>query len=184
MVNPLQYRDRERYRLDYEGMSLFRRSNVTFTDGRLQLALIVISRCGFGNPVPWNFTLDTGPEMSFARALAVVSQSHLIRMIFPKWAYKLPIRWYASVVSVKQGNIKLIAHRIQDIDRAFVTLDSFMQNMVKTKRESIHSSLEEPDTPSKETSNDIFTLMMRASEREGNLAMTDSELVRVLSFID
>ncbi|KAF7793101.1 hypothetical protein EIP86_004208 [Pleurotus ostreatoroseus] len=83
-----------------------------------------------------------------------------------------------------QGNTKLIAHRIQDIDRAFGTLDSFMQNMVKTKRESIHSNLEEPDTPSKETSNDIFTLMMRASEGEGNLAMTDSELVRVLLFID
>ena len=59
-----------------------------------------------------------------------------------------------------------------------------MQNMVKTKRESIHSSPEEPDAPNKETSNDIFTLMMRASEEEGNLAMTDSELVCVVFLID
>lgn len=58
-----------------------------------------------------------------------------------------------------------------------------MANMIKAKRESIKSSSLESNTAVKEASNDIFTLMMRASEGEGKLAMTDSELVRPVSAI-
>lgn len=70
--------------------------------------------------------------------------------------------------------------RIQDIQLAIDTLDRFMANMIKTKRKSIKSASLESAATAKEASNDIFTLMMRASEGEGKLAMTDSELVRLL----
>lgn len=56
---------------------------------------------------------------------------------------------------------------LQKIDRAHRTLGHFMSNLIKSKRENI----KQEETP------DVFTLMMKASEGEGNLAMNDTELV-------
>lgn len=68
-------------------------TNGPFPNENLQLALIVISRCGFGNPIPWDFTADATPGMSFAQALVIVSNTNILRLLLPKWAYKLPFKW-------------------------------------------------------------------------------------------
>ena len=60
-------------------------------DSGSQFALIIISRCGFGHPLPWDFAKDAMGGMSFAQALATVAQNHILRLVLPKWVYRLPI---------------------------------------------------------------------------------------------
>ena len=59
-----------------------------------QLALILISTCGFGNPLNWQFTESSTNEMPFEKALTIVSESTIALLLTPKWAYSLPIKWY------------------------------------------------------------------------------------------
>ncbi|KAJ3558669.1 hypothetical protein NM688_g784 [Phlebia brevispora] len=132
------------------------------TDLTMKFALVVISRCGFGNRIPWDFTEGAASSMSFAQALVVVSNSNLLRMLLPR-----------SCVSMQ---IDMLLIRIQDIEQAFVTLDSYMANLIQSKRESIKLEQENSGALPRQTSNDIFTHMIRASEGEGKLALKDSEL--------
>ena len=60
------------------------------------------------------------------------------------------------------------------MDKAFVSLGRFMTSLINSKRASLHTNDIKP-----ESSHDIFSLMLKASEGEGNLAMDDGELVSV-----
>lgn len=59
-----------------------------------QFALIIISRCGFGHPLPWDFAKDALGGMSFAQALSIVSHNHILRLVLPHWVYRIPIERY------------------------------------------------------------------------------------------
>lgn len=66
----------------------------------------------------------------------------------------------------------LCLNSIQDIEKAFISLGRFMTKLIKSKRESVRSGDEK-----NATSHDVFSIMMKASEGEGKLAMADDELV-------
>ncbi|KAJ7131741.1 cytochrome P450 [Mycena crocata] len=114
-----------------------------------KVALIIISRCGFGQPVAWN-TPD-GSGMPFAEALAWVSSSSIARLIIPRWMYRLPIQ------------------SLRDMETAYTTVAAVMQNLIATRREELASE-------QTESGKDVFRLLIRASEGEGNLRMSDVEL--------
>ncbi|KAJ7773986.1 cytochrome P450 [Mycena metata] len=93
-----------------------------------KFALILIARCGFGQPISW----DTPPQISgmpLGEALVIVSGM-----------YRLPIK------------------RLHDIEMAYTSLAAFMKENSDPQRK------------------DVFRLMIRASEGEGKLHMTDDEL--------
>ncbi|KAJ7578342.1 cytochrome P450 [Mycena floridula] len=119
-----------------------------------KLALIVISRCGFGHPIAWTADSSSG-TMSFKDALETVSGSSIARLVVPRWMYYLPIA------------------RLHEIDKAYNLLAAFMQNLIKARREELLAGV----TDNKQVlGKDVFRLMIRASEDEGELRMTDDEL--------
>ncbi|KDQ59780.1 hypothetical protein JAAARDRAFT_33349 [Jaapia argillacea MUCL 33604] len=117
-----------------------------------KFALIIISKCGFGNNLPWDFSSPTG-EMSFAEALTIVTNALIARLIIPRWMYRLPIP------------------KIQQIDLAFKSLRRFMRSLIDTRREEMAA-----DGKEFLARRDVFSMMVRASESEGKHAMTDDEL--------
>ncbi|KAJ7898135.1 cytochrome P450 [Mycena leptocephala] len=116
-----------------------------------KFALIIIARCGFGEPMLWN-TVAEESRMPLSEALRIVSASSIARAVIPRWMYKLPIK------------------RFRDIDAAFTSLDAYMKSLIATRREDL--AAERKDSERK----DAFRLMLCASEGQGTLSMTDEEL--------
>ncbi|THH08425.1 hypothetical protein EW145_g2712 [Phellinidium pouzarii] len=54
----------------------------------LKFTFTIISRCGFGFATPWSTGLKT--HMEFPDALRLVSETFILRVILPQWAYKMP----------------------------------------------------------------------------------------------
>ncbi|KDQ59781.1 hypothetical protein JAAARDRAFT_632566 [Jaapia argillacea MUCL 33604] len=120
----------------------------------MKFTLIIISKCGFGYNLPWDFSSPTG-EMTFAEALMIVSNALILRMIIPRWMYRLPIP------------------KLRKLGAAFTSLQTFMRNLIDSRRgEMIGEGGKEF-----EARRDVFSLMVRANESEGKSAMTDDELV-------
>ncbi|EPQ50605.1 cytochrome P450 [Gloeophyllum trabeum ATCC 11539] len=117
-----------------------------------KFTLGVISRCGFGLPFPW--TSDTAEGMSFDRALTVVSAGTILRLIVPRWAYKLPIK------------------RLHEIDEAFTNLAAFMRTFVSDKK----AELATKGDGTGGLKGDLFTRLVAASEAEGKNGLEDQEL--------
>ena len=60
---------------------------------RIQLALLMIGRCGFGFPFNWSAPARAPDgSMSIQEALRVVGDTYMIATILPKWVQKLPFR--------------------------------------------------------------------------------------------
>lgn len=118
-----------------------------------KFTLGVISRCGFGLPFPW--TSDTAEGMSFDRALTVVSAGTILRLIVPRWAYKLPIK------------------RLHEIDEAFTNLAAFMRTFVSDKK----AELATKGDGTGGLKGDLFTRLVAASEAEGKNGLEDQELI-------
>ncbi|KAJ7472656.1 cytochrome P450, partial [Mycena latifolia] len=116
-----------------------------------KFALILIARCGFGQPISWKVTSPSS-GMPFGEALAIVSGSSIARLVTPRWMYKLPIK------------------RLQDIETAYTSLEDFMKALISARRDEL--SVEEG-----RGQKDLFRLLIQASESEGNLRMTDEELI-------
>ncbi|KAJ7131733.1 cytochrome P450 [Mycena crocata] len=114
-----------------------------------KIALIIISRCGFGQPLAWS--TPEGSSMPLGEALAWVSSSSIARLIIPRWMYRLPIQ------------------RLRDMETAYITLAALMQNIIATRREELVSE-------KSKIGKDVFRLLVRASEGEGKLRMSDDEL--------
>ncbi|KAJ7121497.1 cytochrome P450 [Mycena epipterygia] len=117
-----------------------------------KFALILIARCGFGQQLSWD-TPAQSSGMPFGEALTIVSASHIVRLITPRWMYKLPIK------------------KLHDIETAYTSLADFMKTLIAARRADL--ALEEKRDAQRK---DVFRLMIRASEGEGNLRMTDEEL--------
>jgi len=92
--------------------------------------------------------------MSFGEALAILSDSLVIRMVVPRWLYKLPIK------------------RLHKIDTAYSTLADFMSTLISKRREELIAGGGEEI----QARRDVFSLMIHASEAEGKLAMSNEEL--------
>ncbi|KAJ7031686.1 cytochrome P450 [Mycena alexandri] len=119
-----------------------------------KFALILIARCGFGQSISWE-TKSPGSGMLFGEALLIVSRSSIVRLITPRWMYKLPIQ------------------RLHQIESAYSSLGILMKELISTRREEL--ALEEEDSAHKQK--DVFRLLLRASQGQGKLQMSDDELV-------
>ncbi|KAF7359878.1 Cytochrome P450 [Mycena venus] len=117
-----------------------------------KFALIIIGRCGFGEPMPWDIT-GRSLGTAFSQALRTVSGASIARAIIPRWMYRLPIK------------------RLHEIETAFNTLDAHIEDLIATRR----VELEEREQNCERK--DLFRLMIRANEGEGILAMKDEELI-------
>lgn len=67
-----------------------------------KLALIAISRCGFGSEIPWTYEAFGSSDSTFrkpqdtmtlAEALQIVSVHAIERVVLPRWMYRLPIKF-------------------------------------------------------------------------------------------
>jgi len=120
----------------------------------LKLALIMISRCGFRLPMPWD---DSGSEKdaSHGKALAIVSATSILRLITPGFMYKLPIPW------------------LQQIDHTWTSFAEFMHNLVNTRREELNSSTLEM----KNFSGDLFTRLIAAWDEDASVGLNEQEVI-------
>ena len=68
---------------------------------------------------------------------------------------------------------------LQKIEAAYQTLEKHMHILMDEQRQKLSSQGEADDLHQR----DVFSLMLRASEAEGKLGMTDQELVGFLRFL-
>ncbi|EKM48946.1 uncharacterized protein PHACADRAFT_214578 [Phanerochaete carnosa HHB-10118-sp] len=116
-----------------------------------KFALILISACGFGNPLSWTARESSPGRMSFATALEIISKHHIARILLPQWAYNLPIKW------------------IRDLSTAVDAMNQFMRDMINERRRDL--------TSGHVNHKDILTLMIKSNEGEDKFMMDDSELI-------
>ncbi|EPQ50622.1 cytochrome P450 [Gloeophyllum trabeum ATCC 11539] len=115
----------------------------------------IISRCGFGLPFPWSSVTAASEEMSFEKALTIVSEKSIIRLAAPRWLYYLPIK------------------QLHEIDKAYATVSTFMSTFIAAKQAELSSQTEDKDIRS---SHDLLTRLVAASEAEGKNGLSDREL--------
>ncbi|GJE92700.1 cytochrome P450 [Phanerochaete sordida] len=114
-------------------------------------ALILISTCGFGNALSWRTETAPGAAVSFADALATVASGILVRLLVPRWAYKLPIK------------------KLQEVETAYTSLGPFMRDLIARRRR-------EMEADGAAARDDILSLMIKASHEE-KYNMSDAELM-------
>ncbi|KAJ7760008.1 cytochrome P450 [Mycena metata] len=120
-----------------------------------KFALIIIGRCGFGQPMPWKSAPDaSGIQMTLSEAIGIVSRSTIARLVTPRWVYRLPIR------------------RLRNIETAWKRVDAELKHLVASRRAEMASAKERAESEKK----DVFRLMLRASDGQGTLSMSDEEL--------
>ncbi|KAJ7152014.1 cytochrome P450 [Mycena filopes] len=117
-----------------------------------KFALLLIARCGFGQHIDWDMP-PPASGMPFGTALLIVARSHILRLIAPRWIYKLPIK------------------RLRDVETAYTSLAAFMRTLITTRRDELFA-----EGAGAAQHKDVFRLMIRASEGQGKLEMTDEEL--------
>ncbi len=70
-----------------------------------QVALLVISKCGFGFTFNWSEPVRTADgRMSLQEAFRVISETILITSFVPKWVRKLPFKRLARLFSCQCTN--------------------------------------------------------------------------------
>ncbi|GJE92705.1 cytochrome P450 [Phanerochaete sordida] len=116
-----------------------------------KLALILISTCGFGNPLKWQFSEASSDGMSFEQAMTIVIAHHIALMVIPQWVYRLPIKW------------------VNDLESAVDRMNAFMRQLIEKRR--MEMARGEPEKT------DILSAMIKSSESDGKFTMEDSELV-------
>jgi hypothetical protein len=137
--------------------------------------LILISTCGFGNSLSWDFNKTSSDEalgqLSFGDVLEIVSQHHIALLLILRWVFKLPIKRPINICFDRNLIFKsgTLSSSIQRIEEARNAVEGFMQKMVQTRRAEFAAS--------GVTQDDIMNLMIQSSEGEGKFAMEDSALV-------
>ncbi|KAJ7085560.1 cytochrome P450 [Mycena epipterygia] len=120
-----------------------------------KFALIIIGRCGFGQPMPWKTAPNaSGIQMTLSEAIRIVSRSTIARLVTPRWVYRLPIR------------------SLRNIETAWKKVDAELKHLVASRRAEMASAKERTESERK----DVFRLMIRASDGQGTLSMSDEEL--------
>ncbi|KAK7045018.1 cytochrome P450 [Favolaschia claudopus] len=103
---------------------------------------------------------NKSPEagMPFAEAISIVSRSAIPRLVIPGWMYKLPIK------------------SLRDIETAHTTLESFLRDLIRSRREELSLAQNNPDY-TKSDRKDVFRLLLQANEGEETLHLSDEELI-------
>ncbi|KAI0092371.1 cytochrome P450 [Irpex rosettiformis] len=120
-----------------------------------KFALNIISRCAFGNVFSWQYESAQPEAMDFGKALEIVAQSCLFRVIIPNWMYRLPIPL------------------LRRMDAAYKTLGSFMASVLASRKSEMSGNTTEDN----QSRHDLFSFMTSASDDEGHAAMSDDEVI-------
>jgi len=121
-----------------------------------KFTLTILARCAFGHPLAWKRGEPIVGKMDFGEALETVMGACIPRLLIPKWMYWLPITW------------------LQKLETAHQTVFAMMHHLIKVQRDQ----LDNEEFQVLPVRRDLFSLMVRASEAEGEkLSMTDDELV-------
>ncbi|KAJ7670774.1 cytochrome P450 [Mycena polygramma] len=130
--------------------------NVAVTDNHIlhKLTLIIIARCGFGIRMPWSDIQGASGELSFGDALAQVTKTSILRLVLPKWAYKLGIK------------------KFDTMNRAWNGLAAFMHDFVATRQEELNGMTEEEGQRG-----DIFSRLVAAMNATGKLGLEEQEVI-------
>ncbi|TFY70798.1 hypothetical protein EVG20_g2210 [Dentipellis fragilis] len=120
-----------------------------------KLALFVISSCGFG----WNFRWDEPPvnedgSLTIQEALKIATDHTIMWLAAPKWLYKVsPVPW------------------MRELPIAYKTLREYMNKQVAERKVEIRGG-------AGDERNDVFSLLVKATEDEGGkLVLDDNELI-------
>jgi len=155
---------------------LFILLRLTF-DQHIQLALLMIGRCGFGFSFNWS-TPARAPDgsMSLQEALRVVGDTHMIAIVLPKWVQRLPFRRLAFTGFTSFPLWLNDWRRLREARQAHEQLMDFMQNQVAERKAEITAGLTEGKNI------DAFTMLVKANEEEaGKFQLDDDELVSSVS---
>ncbi|KAJ7631223.1 cytochrome P450 [Roridomyces roridus] len=126
-------------------------------DITMKVALTVLTRCAYGQHLPWNISEGAIDVHQLAEALIIVSESFLERFILPSWAFKLPIPHFRKV------------------EAAYQVLTRHMNGLIQEYCVG--------DTVEANRRCDVFSLLLEAREREGKLSMSDSEIMGNTFFV-
>ncbi|KAG5646389.1 hypothetical protein DXG03_003712 [Asterophora parasitica] len=121
-----------------------------------KLALLVISRCGFGLPFDWAAPpVAPDGKMSVQEALRVLTKSHIVALLMPDWVRYLPLPGFSK------------------IREAFKFFSGFMESQIAERTAEVRSGSERA-----EERMDAFTMIVRANEQEeGKLRLNDREVI-------
>jgi hypothetical protein len=154
------------------------------TPSSTQVALSVISACGFSEPLPWEGSLrpsmDTEPTVQ--NTIRPVADSLLVRLMIPNWAWLLPIeRFVTSNTNNPLSHSRYFS--LRRIDWSYRGFEKAMLQKVNERKAELRgdkspSSLvtyEEEARLNKRK--DVFTRLILASEQEAASSLSDRELL-------
>ncbi|KAJ7705377.1 cytochrome P450 [Mycena rosella] len=121
-----------------------------------KIALILISRCGFGLPMPWADTPADQSRLTFGKSLTIVTETVISRLIIPTWLYKLPIE------------------RFRIIDQAWSGLSSFMHTFLETRKDVQRGDTDSTDEKQR---GDILSRLVAAMSTDGKLNLDEQEVI-------
>ncbi|KAK7012863.1 cytochrome P450 [Favolaschia claudopus] len=126
-------------------------------DLTMKVALTVLTRCAYGQHLPWNMSEGAIDVHQLAEALIVVSETFMERIVLPSWMFRLPIP------------------HLQKIEKAYGVLTRHMNNLIQNHRvDHTHEGSQKFD---------VFSLLLDARESEGKLSMTDGEIMGNTFFV-
>ncbi|KAJ1311451.1 hypothetical protein OPQ81_009940 [Rhizoctonia solani] len=159
-------------RLDH---SMVRINNVP--DITEMLALIVISRAGFGRHISWDPVDDIVPEgrqMSFSQTLRAVSKNLVLRTLIPRWAKNLTKTtqsittafsefgiYLTDMVSSRMGS-EVNSRRLQVVHQAPVAPDSLFNILLSANDDNLHNR--DKGLDDKEVMGNIFLFLFAGHE--------------------
>ncbi|KAI0262510.1 cytochrome P450 [Gloeopeniophorella convolvens] len=127
-------------------------------DYTVRVALFVISACGFGLPFRWEEPpVNEDGSMGFQEAMRIWVDTVLLRVIAPKWVYKLPLKGLRKIATSTQ------------------VLQEYMGRMIAERKAEINGG----EAVKGKERRDVFSLLVRANEEEGKdgkRKLEDSEL--------
>ncbi|KXN87235.1 hypothetical protein AN958_09058 [Leucoagaricus sp. SymC.cos] len=122
---------------------------------RSQYTLFIIGKCAFSLPFTWS-KLSTALDstMSLQEALHLSNDMFLMRVLTPKWAFKLPI---TSLRRAKQANNQLLG---------------FMQQQIEERRQEVRNGMIKRD--------DVFMRLVQVNEdEESKYRLADDKLMGI-----
>eukprot|EP00158_Paraphelidium_tribonemae_P007387 Partr_v1_DN28228_c2_g1_i1_m75687 putative cytochrome P450 len=129
----------------------------------VKMTLLVISSAGFGVNVNWDETdvVPDGHKLSYHQAIDIVDMNTLLRIMTPKWAYRL-----------------LPSKKLQEVDLGFKEFEQYMREMIAESRKSLLQSADSPSHMS-ETA-DILNAIVQAGstlDENGRPLLSDDEIL-------
>ncbi|KAI0064327.1 cytochrome P450 [Artomyces pyxidatus] len=127
-------------------------------DYTFKFAMFVISACGFGWPFAWDEPpMNEDGSMGIQKALKLYTDNSTVVLFLPEWIFKLPSKW------------------LRDLYTAREVLREYMNKQIEDRKAEIRGSFESGAQSTGKQ--DVFSLLVRASEEDGKLKLDDKELV-------